>query len=215
MRIAIPFPPRSLLRAIVPPCRAAAYAGRRLADLAWLPSRSWRLDKPRHRLKHETPHLQRAPSEYIRRQMWRATQPMKEPQPHVSPVRDNGRMGRGVEGENPNDRTARKRRRSARCVAVPPGPRFARTCPPPPEACYAVPGGRRRTGASPTRSGPEGSSRNEFPPGSLSDLPLPAYACAFDACWQAGTMRQRRLRHRPLRHRCAQSPDARPDTERS
>ncbi len=32
-------------------------------------------------------------------------------------------------------------------------------------------GGRRRTGASPTRSGPEGSSRNEFPLGSLFGLP--------------------------------------------
>src|SRR5216683_7683641 len=33
-------------------------------------------------------------------------------------------------------------------------------------------GGRRRTGSSPTRSGPEGSSRNEFRPGSLFGLPL-------------------------------------------
>src|SRR5713226_1251499 len=33
-------------------------------------------------------------------------------------------------------------------------------------------GGRRRTGPSPTRSGPEGSSRNEFRPGSLFGLPL-------------------------------------------
>ena len=32
-------------------------------------------------------------------------------------------------------------------------------------------GGRRRTGASPTRSGPEGSSRNEFPLGSLVRSP--------------------------------------------
>src|SRR6202008_3686971 len=32
------------------------------------------------------------------------------------------------------------------------------------------PGGRRRTSVSPTRSGPEGSSRNEFPRGSLSGL---------------------------------------------
>jgi DNA polymerase III subunit gamma/tau len=40
-------------------------------------------------------------------------------------------------------------------------------CHRPPEAWYATPGGRRRTGASPTRSGPEGSSRNEFPLGSF------------------------------------------------
>ncbi len=32
-------------------------------------------------------------------------------------------------------------------------------------------GDRRRTSASPTRSGPEGSSRNEFPLGSMAGLP--------------------------------------------
>jgi hypothetical protein len=37
------------------------------------------------------------------------------------------------------------------------------------------PGGRRRTCASPTRSGPEGSSRNEFPHGLLSGLPPATY----------------------------------------
>ena len=48
-------------------------------------------------------------------------------------------------------------------------------------------GGWRRTGPSPTRSGPEGSSRNEFRPGSLSSLPpspMPASARRHDRAGQ-------------------------------
>ena len=52
---------------------------------AWLPPLAWRLDKLWHRLKVETPHLTRLPSEYIRDQLWLTTQPMEEPthRPHV------------------------------------------------------------------------------------------------------------------------------------
>ncbi len=39
---------------------------------------------------------------------------------------------------------------------------------------YNAPGARRRTGLSPTRSGPEGSSRNELRPGSPFRSPTPA-----------------------------------------
>ncbi len=48
---------------------------------AWVPPLAWRLDKLWRRLKVETPQLGRAPSEYIREQVWLSTQPMEEPQP--------------------------------------------------------------------------------------------------------------------------------------
>ena len=51
------------------------------SGFGWVPSLGWRLDKLWRRLKHETPHLARAPSEYIRTQVWLTTQPMEEPQP--------------------------------------------------------------------------------------------------------------------------------------
>jgi hypothetical protein len=51
------------------------------SGFAWLPPLAWRLDKLWHRLKQETPHLRRAPSEYIRESVWLTTQPMEEPQP--------------------------------------------------------------------------------------------------------------------------------------
>jgi hypothetical protein len=49
------------------------------AGFAWLPSLAWRLDKLWHRLRVETPHLKRLPSEYIRESVWLTTQPMEEP----------------------------------------------------------------------------------------------------------------------------------------
>ena len=49
------------------------------SGFAWLPSLAWRLDKIWNRLKQETPHLKRAPSEYIRESVWLTTQPMEEP----------------------------------------------------------------------------------------------------------------------------------------
>ena len=49
------------------------------AGFAWLPSLAWRLDKVRNRMREETPHLKRLPSEYIREHVWLTTQPMEEP----------------------------------------------------------------------------------------------------------------------------------------
>ena len=49
------------------------------AGFAWLPSLAWRLDKIWNRLKVETPHLKRLPSEYIHDHVWLTTQPMEEP----------------------------------------------------------------------------------------------------------------------------------------
>jgi len=47
----------------------------------WVPSLCWRLDRVTDRLRGETPHLSRRPSEYIREQVWFTTQPMEEPEP--------------------------------------------------------------------------------------------------------------------------------------
>jgi hypothetical protein len=51
------------------------------SGFAWVPALAWRLDRLWRRLKVETPQLTRAPSEYIRAQVWLSTQPMEEPQP--------------------------------------------------------------------------------------------------------------------------------------
>lgn len=50
------------------------------AGFAWLPPLAWRLDRIWTRLKSETPHLKRAPSEVIREHVWITTQPMEEPE---------------------------------------------------------------------------------------------------------------------------------------
>ena len=49
------------------------------AGFAWLPPLAWRLDSHAHKFKSELPHLMRAPSEYIRSNVWITTQPMEEP----------------------------------------------------------------------------------------------------------------------------------------
>jgi hypothetical protein len=46
----------------------------------WAPALGWRLDKAWKRLKVEVPELTKAPSEYIREQVWFTTQPMEEPE---------------------------------------------------------------------------------------------------------------------------------------
>ena len=47
---------------------------------AWLPPLAWRLDNHWKKLRSETPHLKRLPSEYLRDHIWITTQPMEEPQ---------------------------------------------------------------------------------------------------------------------------------------
>lgn len=51
------------------------------AGFGWLPALCWRLDRLWERLRAETPHLKRKPSEYIREHVWLTTQPMEEPEP--------------------------------------------------------------------------------------------------------------------------------------
>jgi hypothetical protein len=46
----------------------------------WVPSLVWRMDTHWKRMRDEVPHLKRAPSEYVRRQVWFATQPAEEPE---------------------------------------------------------------------------------------------------------------------------------------
>ena len=53
------------------------------AGFAWLPPLAWRLDKVHERLRDETPHLKRRPSEYLRDHVWLTTQPMEEPEPRI------------------------------------------------------------------------------------------------------------------------------------
>jgi hypothetical protein len=51
--------------------------------LAWAASLGWRLDAQWKKLKQELPHLKRAPSEYIRSNVWFTTQPIEEPEPRT------------------------------------------------------------------------------------------------------------------------------------
>jgi predicted TIM-barrel fold metal-dependent hydrolase len=51
--------------------------------LGWVPSLMWRLDASWRLLRAEVPHLQKAPSDYVREHVYATTQPMEEPhQPH-------------------------------------------------------------------------------------------------------------------------------------
>ena len=50
------------------------------AGFAWAPSLIWRLDRAWTRLRAETPHLTRPPSEIVRDHVWWTTQPMEEPE---------------------------------------------------------------------------------------------------------------------------------------
>lgn len=51
------------------------------AGSAWAPSLLWRMDRQWRKLKAETPHLHRLPSEYVKGQVWFTTQPLEEPEP--------------------------------------------------------------------------------------------------------------------------------------
>lgn len=59
-----------------PKLRFAAVEG----GFAWAPPLGWRLDKVWARNRSETPHIKRPPSEYIRSNVWLATQPVEEPE---------------------------------------------------------------------------------------------------------------------------------------
>ena len=49
----------------------------------WAPSLGWRMDKAWRRMRDENPLVTRAPSEYMRSQVWFTTQPMEEPEPRT------------------------------------------------------------------------------------------------------------------------------------
>ncbi len=51
------------------------------AGFAWAAALAWRLDRVWNRLRSETPHLTRLPSEIIRERVWWTTQPIEEPEP--------------------------------------------------------------------------------------------------------------------------------------
>ena len=40
----------------------------------------WRMDKHWERMRSETPHVTRPPSEYVREHVWFTTQPIEEPE---------------------------------------------------------------------------------------------------------------------------------------
>lgn len=60
------------------------------SGFTWAPALCWRMDKHWQRLRAETPHLKRPPSDYVREHVWFATQPIEEPeQPqHLAEVID-------------------------------------------------------------------------------------------------------------------------------
>jgi predicted TIM-barrel fold metal-dependent hydrolase len=47
---------------------------------AWVPALTWRMDKHWDRMREETPHVKRPPSEYVREHFWFTTQPIEEPE---------------------------------------------------------------------------------------------------------------------------------------
>jgi predicted TIM-barrel fold metal-dependent hydrolase len=47
---------------------------------AWGPTLAWRLDNHWRKMRDEVPHLKRPPSDYMRSNLWFATQPVEEPE---------------------------------------------------------------------------------------------------------------------------------------
>ena len=58
--------------------------------MAWGASLAWRLDAQWKKLKRELPYLKKAPSEYMRTNVWFTTQPIEEPEPrqHLAEAMD-------------------------------------------------------------------------------------------------------------------------------
>jgi predicted TIM-barrel fold metal-dependent hydrolase len=50
------------------------------SGFAWVPALCWRLDAQWRKLKSEVPHLTKAPSEYVKQNIWYTTQPIDEPE---------------------------------------------------------------------------------------------------------------------------------------
>jgi uncharacterized protein len=50
------------------------------SGFSWAPALGWRMDKLWQRMRKETPHLKRPPSEYLHKHFWFCTQPMEEPE---------------------------------------------------------------------------------------------------------------------------------------
>jgi predicted TIM-barrel fold metal-dependent hydrolase len=57
---------------------------------AWAPALCWRMDKHWQRMRKETPHVERPPSEYVREHVWFTTQPIEEPDDpqHLADIMD-------------------------------------------------------------------------------------------------------------------------------
>ncbi|MGN6565575.1 MAG: amidohydrolase family protein [Thermomicrobiales bacterium] len=69
------------------------------AGVAWVPYMMWRMDKYHQEYRRMVPFLEKKPSEYMREQMWFATQPVEEPDnPHdlVETIRHYGGENRTV-----------------------------------------------------------------------------------------------------------------------
>ena len=63
---------------------------------AWVPALCWRMDKHWERMRAETPHLKRPPSEYVREHFWFTTQPIEEPEsPSICSTSSAGSAGTG------------------------------------------------------------------------------------------------------------------------
>lgn len=60
----------------IPGLRLACVEG----GFAWVPPLAWRLDKVWERNRAEVPEVRQPPSDYMRRQVWYATQPVEEPE---------------------------------------------------------------------------------------------------------------------------------------
>jgi predicted TIM-barrel fold metal-dependent hydrolase len=49
------------------------------AGISWVPHMMWRMDRYQQEFRRQVPFLEERPSEYMKRQMWFATQPVEEP----------------------------------------------------------------------------------------------------------------------------------------